>query len=240
MVTDNFGNLIEYKWCPYGRHWKELDNFRVDSTGKCKGYCFPCEGLYGKSWRKLNAEYVAKYQREYRKEEAANPYSLAAKRERIRIAQRKRRCRPEVIASERAAKKTWWQDVLKDPARHARYLENQRIDYHIRKERNTGKMGPTSKARVPAKEVSHTLDSEPLRQYIRNTNTSESLNKHIQRIALGTGIQERTVWSIMIRAHVSYALADRILTFSNKNVSDLWPEAAFSQSVDTPLTSPVS
>lgn len=124
---------------------------------------------------------------------------------------------------ERANRDRYWARLRKDPERYTRALENRRIEYRLRAERegrsvralSTAKMGREHLPKLPAKPLSELLDVL-VTQYDGDT---EALGR-----ALNFSSRNLRAWRTGEREEVQFDVADRILTAAGLMWWEVWTE----------------
>lgn len=210
------------------------------------GRCRACTKVYRRAWYAANTERVKRTSAEYRARH------LEEKRAHDREAKRKLQADPVMAEVLRERKRKTRKKLRKDPARWARYLEDQRINRRLRAER-TGqpmrmigeKAYANGNGAVPLKKGKSELPAPPLAalisewlgefgglqlgNYQRNdhTNGNDVTGAGYLQLAELTGVSDRRLRAIVRREQkvVRYAVADRICVALDTPIASLYPEA---------------
>jgi hypothetical protein len=125
-------------------------------------------------------------------------------------------------AEYKAAQARWVANREADPVARARYLENQRIRYRLKREReghepsfsqSTAMMGPDWQPRLPAAPLAALI----LQLAERDENVGDTC------ASLGIDPRNLYAWRTGERDEVAFDVADRVLTCANRSWWDVWP-----------------
>lgn len=138
------------KFCPRCKTTKSVDEFwrRRRNKPQLMAYCIACTRAARREYAQRPEVRARERERARRNRAAivADPERLersrAYDREAKRLLRKAARKDARLAARLAEARRRWWQGVKADPERHAAYLEDQRIDYVLRLERQGRRPGP--------------------------------------------------------------------------------------------------
>jgi hypothetical protein len=163
----------------------ERERLHPDEIGRSRAVCRPC------AERNRRQATVAWQSRHRERATATNA--------------RWQQTHPDVV---RASKRAYHARLRADPQRWARTLEDQRLAYRLRRERQGFAPKPVSPERYGSPSKWWTLDSEPLAAVLRDVLAEEDTRS----LALRAGVDDSLVAKLVrSRERVSVDVADRLL-----------------------------
>ena len=226
-------------YCNYRDHRgpRELpaERFGKYRSGNPKSICRLCDSARASEYKKrmlANPETAKRYretQRKYaRKWAAAHPEKQRQYRKeweerntefvkQMKSVYEKRRD----PARRREIQRRWRAKVMADPVRHAAFLENRRLQYHLRKE-TKGQPAARYTFHKDVPEPYMLVDAAPLKSYVYRRELSQG------EIARAVGIDEAGIRRILDRTRptrVSLFTVDKVLTaFDGPPYQSLYPD----------------
>lgn len=223
-VTDDFGNRYPVRRCGHCRRWLERneENFGIREryeTGGIKRWDNWCRRCRREAARRYYAEAPEQQQKMKRRakhhREMEDAVRRARRRERNAAYQRRRRA--EDPNREKEAQRRYQEKLKADPVRYARELENRRLAYHLRKERQ-GQMlkdgGPAAAGpEIPVGPLFDAVDRLARRLHLED-----------EDVARVCGVSSRTLndWRNGKRRVTRSETVDRVLGYLKLNWWDLY------------------
>lgn len=142
---------------------------------------------------------------------------------RAQYAQLQREWRERNPERYRQARKRYFKNLHRDPARHARYLENRRIEYRLRLEQEGRSTMRVLSTATMGHEGMPELPAGPLADLLADlAKTRES----VEQLAEEVGVSSRTFrrWREDEHPNVRFDVADAILIAIDRFWWEIWPE----------------